>query len=1023
MDGLSEVQGVIDNISNIHAWISGADGLLNPESVTALSSSISGLNLQQAQLALSTKNLTQEQMNQVLAQAGLIASEDTIQSELLQTTLAQSSLSAEKQKAILVALGLMDATTGELFSTEACTKEKLLEILATKGVTGANAEAIVSSLGLAEANAVTSISFELLTKSIWANIKAMAKWLVTNPVGWAILAAGAIAGLVAICDAFTTSLSEAKNNLENSITTFNKTTDEINTLNEELKTTEERIRELIKLSDDGTISVADEAELELLKEQNKELTRQIALKQKQQITESKKVLEDAQELSTKDVQSRYTDTRYGEGKDSFKTVAFISPEEEMKLAIERYNELKELLERDDLSESTRERYENELAEAEARAYEMYNIIDAERQAYLDLEDAGYTLDNKSKERLKELNDIDNAYLLFNHTITRTKESFASLNAEQQRSILLNKLLGQGLSKTSAQAVVDAISDDDLSDYWDKDFSFIPPALTDFATAEAYGKAYAEAWYNGIYYGSDEDKIKYQLGFVDNASNAIDGKRNSEINEFYNSLSDSERTIWLNADIPDYVLEGNKADWKAHLDELVELENALLDPFEELLSSHSYKDTRDKLIELSQLGMLDEDSISELEGYEKLLEACGGEIDNLISKVEEYAKTSGSAFGSINTLDTIQGGMGSLESVYNDKFDGDNFVSSDLLSGLYEQFSDLEPFNNFISVMMDMQSTADETQQAFNDLATAYIDSKFNIANLTEANADYVASQYEKLGVTNAEEAVQDRLKYVEAQRTKILEQLAESEQSLAIAKRSGIETSEDLANATWQEITALANEIEAAGQDASYLRALALAKQGVNATTVNTTTDVAQLLTMAKAAGLSAASLTLLENVKENRISSAAAVDSILATAKAEIIKALSDFDIGFSPVGFSYGGGIGGSSGGGGGSSSENETKETFDWIEVKINRLEEAIARLDKTANNTYDNWKNRNTALASEISKVREEINLQQQAYNRYMQEANKVGLSSDYIKKIQSGELNIQTIKDEGLIEKINQYTEW
>ena len=64
-------------------------------------------NLQQAQLALSTRNLTQEQMHQVLVQAGLIASEDKIQAELVQSALAQSSLSTEKQKAILMELGLL----------------------------------------------------------------------------------------------------------------------------------------------------------------------------------------------------------------------------------------------------------------------------------------------------------------------------------------------------------------------------------------------------------------------------------------------------------------------------------------------------------------------------------------------------------------------------------------------------------------------------------------------------------------------------------------------------------------------------------------------------------------------------------------------------------------------------------------------------------------------------------------------------------------------------------------------------
>ena len=174
---LIKIQGVVNNIKSIELWANGATGLLNPNVVNNLSSAINGLNLQQAQLALSTRNLTQEQMHQVLVQAGLIASEDKIQAELVQSALAQSSLSTEKQKAILMELGLMNQRTLEIYTTKACTKEELLNMLATKGVTGANAEAIVSTLGLAGANGATTVSFGLLTASIWANIKALVSWL------------------------------------------------------------------------------------------------------------------------------------------------------------------------------------------------------------------------------------------------------------------------------------------------------------------------------------------------------------------------------------------------------------------------------------------------------------------------------------------------------------------------------------------------------------------------------------------------------------------------------------------------------------------------------------------------------------------------------------------------------------------------------------------------------------------------------------------------------------------------------
>lgn len=345
-------------------------------------------------------------------------------------------------------------------------------------------------------NGIQLTSWEALKAGIISTTKAMLKWLITNPAGQIALVVGAMAGLVAIYDALTTSLSEAKENLKESITTFNETTKEIKNLNSELETTESRIKELQKLSDAGTISIADEAELETLKEQNKELARQIALKQRQQITEGEKALKDAKELSTKTVTSKYEFVTQSH-KEGTTTGAQVAVEKELQLAIDEYKMLKEKLNQDNLTDVQREVYEKMLGEAEARVDEMYNILAAERQAYLDLDKAGYTLNSEDKERLEYLNGYNDVFLLWNHTLTQTKQSFESLNAEQQRSILLNKLLQKDIEETYAKAIVDAISDSDLSEYWDKDFSFIPPQMTDYATAKEYGEAYAEAWLNGV----------------------------------------------------------------------------------------------------------------------------------------------------------------------------------------------------------------------------------------------------------------------------------------------------------------------------------------------------------------------------------------------------------------------------------------------------------------------------------------------------------------------------------------------
>ena len=197
-------------------------------------------------------------MNQVLIQSGLIASEDKIQSELLQSALMQANLSSEKQKAIMTELGLMDVQTSEVLAYKSCTKEELLNVLATKGITGANAEAIVSTLGLTSANEKATLSFSLFTKATWAQIKAQATMLASNPVAWISAIVGVIYGAVKAFDALTVSFDEAVEKAKSSKRELDQLTSEIDSLNQELETTKSRIDELLEKANSGTISLLEE---------------------------------------------------------------------------------------------------------------------------------------------------------------------------------------------------------------------------------------------------------------------------------------------------------------------------------------------------------------------------------------------------------------------------------------------------------------------------------------------------------------------------------------------------------------------------------------------------------------------------------------------------------------------------------------------------------------------------------------------------------------------------------------------
>ena len=109
--------------------------------------------------------------------------------------------------------------------------------------------------------------------------------------------------------------------------------------------------------------------------------------------------------------------------------------------------------------------------------------------------------------------------------------------------------------------------------------------------------------------------------------------------------------------------------------------------------------------------------------------------------------------------------------------------------------------------------------------------------------------------------------------------------------------------------------------------------------------------------------------------------------------------------------------------SSSKEDFEEVIDWIETSIDRIERDIDMLEQKAGNIFKSWSERNKALTGEISNVRDEINLQQQAYSRYMQEAESIGLSSSYAEKVRNGTIDIETIKDEALKEKIDDYQNW
>lgn len=108
---------------------------------------------------------------------------------------------------------------------------------------------------------------------------------------------------------------------------------------------------------------------------------------------------------------------------------------------------------------------------------------------------------------------------------------------------------------------------------------------------------------------------------------------------------------------------------------------------------------------------------------------------------------------------------------------------------------------------------------------------------------------------------------------------------------------------------------------------------------------------------------------------------------------------------------------------SAKKEAEKFLDWIEVKLDRITRKMDDLGKTAANAFRPYENRASDYVEEFQTLAEKIDLTNSAIGRYQEEAKKIGLSAEYIEKIQNGLIDIETITDEDLNDKISKYKQW
>lgn len=427
-------------------------------------------------------------------------------------------------------------------------------------------------------------------------------------------------------------------------------------------------------------------------------------------------------------------------------------------------------------------------------------------------------------------------------------------------------------------------------------------------------------------------------------------------------------------------------------------------------------------EIEILSTLTFDKDASLEELRKVLEEAQKKADE--NPVEPEVKFSKSQM--IDTINGMSDGFDVLDDIYADVFDKGSFDFTKLDSKKFsEAFKGLEEeYNSFIETVSSSPTDINACQDAFNELASAFIDNKGILENLTEENANVATAMLRNMGIANAEEIVNYAL--------------AQSEAEVAAQKIFNANASFILSEATSEEIQALLDEAGQSEYTKQKLAELLLQKQLCNQTTVMTDGDIANLEALAKQAGATASAIAAAKQMASDMQTAGAGrlYSNNPEKAKAkylEIYNSLSEdiskqakLDYKQTYNGLKYTGGD---------KTSDTKLKEAedaakeatdsiVDFFERRVEVLEQAFGNLEAGIQNVLG-AKAKNTVLAGQLEILDEETRNYTAAIGMY-KEAAEGYLSlipEAYREAAKNGDISILQINDEQTREAIENYQQW
>lgn len=688
---------------------------------------------------------------------------------------------------------------------------------------------------LAVANGTQLTSWTNLKIGIGSATKAIGGFLAANPVGTILLIVSAVYGLVKAYDALTISVEETRERAENLIASYEKALDEANSNAETVENLADKYKELSKgvdnLGQNVSLTTDEYKEYNSIVNQIADMFPELIsgyteegnaiLSLKGNVEQLRDAYKEAQQeaynmliASGKDSDGNDIIKNFNNqifGAQTFTNVDHIYGRETVGLqgTVDILKDIQKITSATDFKEyinSTRELVNFNSDQLE-EAFSETGLNDLIYRDFVenpltdkDLADIKGNIqaviqsyEMEINAALKDVQSLANAYL-------NTNPKYDELDSETKNvaSIIVNSLDRNIASEFNKASDVGAYVDNIL-DLISTDETF-KNALTDLLTLDTSSISLNDAtkaidrYLNIISNKLNQDKedLKISLGFSDlfEMDEKVDNEIANSVKYFKNKFGKELGDI-----------------------ELSELENTISNFFE----AQSI------------------DSDDEIALWVKIRE----KIDDLNLAMEEYIKQKNQmddssveiSFGDAFTkLDEMTSALDALDEAYS-KFadsDVDTNITFDDLSSLNEEFANVEGIENYIKAIQDAKGNAEATQEAFNDLATAYVNQSGILDLVDEGTKNLIQSMLEERGIANANELIQIKL--------------AESKAEAAWA-------SQDLSNATVEEINALANEVGATGEAADAFE-LYLVQKMLAEAAIDVNGDISNLAKVVESLGI-----------------------------------------------------------------------------------------------------------------------------------------------------------------------------